>query len=514
MAAGWIFHSGRIFDGLRVHPAATAVAVADGVITAVGTDADVRAAAGPDATAVDLRGRLLAPGLHRCARARGDGGAGAAGLRPVRLCRSRCRAGAGCRHPRLGSGSAASGSGWITGGGWHKADFPGGYPTREMLDAVVPDRPVYLVNADHHSAWVNSRALELAGIDAATADPEDGLLERDADGFPSGTLHEGAMDLVNRVIPRATAEEMRAGLLEAQRYLHSVGVTGWQEAILGDYAGYPEASAAYRTLLDQDLLTGRAAGALWVPRSTTVESVPELVAEFVARREQNAAAGFRTTSAKIMVDGVPENRTAAMLEPYLQPCACEAWQGRRRCLRRPRAELPAQGRVGGSGGGTGRGRVRPASPRDRRPRGARRAGRRRARPPCQRPRHRAPPHGAPADHPSRRRAPLRRTGRHREPAGALGLQRRPNARADRTVDRRGARRLAVPVPLPGGVRRPAGDGLGLARFLAGSLAGHPCGGQPQPPGRRLGRAAAAGRGAVLGGGAGRLYLRLGLAEPP
>ena len=96
-----------------------------------------------------------------------------------------------CWHEVAGTaaaGSAASGSGWITGGGWHKADFPGGYPTCEMLDAVIPDRPVYLVNADHHSTWVNSRALELAGIGAATADPEDGragarrrrLPERDA----------------------------------------------------------------------------------------------------------------------------------------------------------------------------------------------------------------------------------------------------------------------------------------------------------------------------------------------
>lgn len=329
MAAGWIFHSGRIFDGLRLYPSATAVAVRDGVVTAVGTEAEVRAAAGPHATAVDLKGRLLAPGFTDA-----HVHAVMAGLERLGCDLSQC-VGADAVLAQVaasaGSGAAASGaaagSGWITGGGWHKADFPGGYPTRQALDAVAPDRPAYLVNADHHSAWVNSKALELAGIDASTPDPADGLLEREADGYPSGTLHEGAMDLVNRAIPRATVEEMRAGLLEAQRYLYSVGVTGWQEAILGDYAGYPEASAAYRMLLDQGLLTGRAAGALWVPRSTTVESVPDLVAEFIARREQNAAAGFRTTSAKIMVDGVPENRTAAMLEPYLTPCACEGMAG-------------------------------------------------------------------------------------------------------------------------------------------------------------------------------------------
>ncbi|MFT4471478.1 amidohydrolase [Arthrobacter sulfonylureivorans] len=327
MAAGWIFHSGRIFDGLRLHPSATAVAVRDGLVTAVGTDAEVRAAAGLHATAVDLNGRLLAPGFTDA-----HVHAVMAGLERLGCDLSQC-VGADAVLAQIAtsasaaSGASAAGSGWITGGGWHKADFPGGYPTRQVLDAVVPDRPAYLVNADHHSAWVNSKALELAGIDASTPDPADGLLEREADGFPSGTLHEGAMDLVNRAIPRASVEDMRAGLLEAQRYLHSVGVTGWQEAILGDYAGYPEASAAYRRLLDQGLLTGRAAGALWVPRSTTVESVLDLVAEFITRREQNAAAGFRTTSAKIMVDGVPENRTAAMLEPYLTSCACEGMAG-------------------------------------------------------------------------------------------------------------------------------------------------------------------------------------------
>ena len=321
MAADWIFHSGRIFDGRRLLPGTPAVAVTGGVITAIGTDAEARAAAGPHATVVDLRGRLLAPGFTDAHVHAVMGGMERLGC-DLSLC-----AGADEVLARIAACASSTDGGWITGGGWHKADFPGGYPTRQALDAVVPDRPVYLVNADHHSAWVNSRALEFAGIDAATPDPQDGLLERDASGNPDGTLHEGAMDLVNRVIPRATVEDMRAGLLEAQRYLHSVGVTGWQEAILGDYAGYPEASAAYRALLDEGLLTGRAAGALWVPRSTSLATVPDLVADFIARREQNAAAGFRTTSAKIMVDGVPENRTAAMLEPYLQPCACAGAAG-------------------------------------------------------------------------------------------------------------------------------------------------------------------------------------------
>jgi hypothetical protein len=92
------------------------------------------------------------------------------------------------------------------------------------------------VNADHHGAWVNSRALTLAGIDARTPDPADGRIERTPDGSPTGTLHEGAMDLVGRLVPPTTQVEQVAALVDAQAYLHSLGITGWQDAILGDYA--------------------------------------------------------------------------------------------------------------------------------------------------------------------------------------------------------------------------------------------------------------------------------------
>jgi predicted amidohydrolase YtcJ len=321
VSADWIFHSGRIFDGLQLHPTATAVAVTDGRITAVGSDAEVRAAAGTAAETVDLDGRLLTPGFTDAHVHAVYGGVERLGCDLSEV------SGLDAVLERIRSCAASTDKPWITGGGWHKADFPTGYPTRDLLDVVVPDRPVYLINADHHSAWVNTRALELAGLDAGAADPADGRIERDADGFPSGTLHEGAMDLVGRCLPPLTEADLGAGLLEAQRYLHSVGVTGWQEAILGDYAGYPDASSAYRSLAARGQLTGRATGALWVPRSTTAGSTAELVADFEERRRINREAGFATTSAKIMVDGVPENRTAAMLDPYLRPCRCDPAEG-------------------------------------------------------------------------------------------------------------------------------------------------------------------------------------------
>src|SRR5207249_1342016 len=81
---------------------------------------------------------------------------------------------------------------WIFGGGWAMDAFPGGTPDRRDLDQIVPYRPVFLMNRDVHGAWVNTKALEVAGIDRDTPDPPDGRIERDATGEPTGTLHEGA----------------------------------------------------------------------------------------------------------------------------------------------------------------------------------------------------------------------------------------------------------------------------------------------------------------------------------
>ena len=121
---------------------------------------------------------------------------------------------------------------WIVGGGWAMEYFPGGLPTKEDLDAIVPDRPVFIFNRDVHGAWVNSKALEIAGITKDTADPSDGIIERDPDtGEPTGMLHEGAAYTMNdTVIPLPSREEWEAGILNAQAYLHSLGITGWQDA--------------------------------------------------------------------------------------------------------------------------------------------------------------------------------------------------------------------------------------------------------------------------------------------
>jgi predicted amidohydrolase YtcJ len=205
---------------------------------------------------------------------------------------------------------------WIQGGGWSMPAFPGGTPLASDLDRVVPDRPVFLPNRDHHGAWVNNRALELAGVTRETPDPPDGRIERDADGRPSGTLHEGATALVSRHLPRTSGADYRAALVAAQAYFHSLGITSWQDAIVGSYSGMDDPASTYLAAADSGELCSHVVGALWWDRRMGVEQVPDLV----GRREALSRGRFRATTVKVMQDGVAENGTAALLEPYLDRC--------------------------------------------------------------------------------------------------------------------------------------------------------------------------------------------------
>lgn len=201
----------------------------------------------------------------------------------------------------------APGTGWVTGGGWHMTAFPAGTPRKELLDAIWPDRPVFLLNRDVHGAWVNSKALELAGITSSSPDPPFGRVERDPDGTPSGTLHEGAAYWVNdHVVPQPSRRDWEQAILIGQEYLHSVGITGWQDAWVT-----PATQDAYLSLAESGRLTGRVVGALWWDRNRGLEQIDDLV----ARRELRAP-GFHPTTVKIMLDGVLENYTGALLEPY------------------------------------------------------------------------------------------------------------------------------------------------------------------------------------------------------
>ncbi|MEO7146831.1 MAG: amidohydrolase family protein [Terrimesophilobacter sp.] len=165
--------------------------------------------------------------------------------------------------------------------------------------------------------WVNTRALELAGITDATPNPVDGRIERDHSGRPSGTLHEGASHAVSALLPMVSDAFAALGLRRSQGYLHSLGVTAWQDALLGAGLGLKDATDTYLEALAAGELTMRVIGAMWWEREGGAEQVESLI----ARRDRVAAADptgkFRASSVKIMVDGVAENFTDAMSEPYL-----------------------------------------------------------------------------------------------------------------------------------------------------------------------------------------------------
>ncbi len=199
---------------------------------------------------------------------------------------------------------------WILGGGWSMAVFgPGASASRKILDELVPDRPVYLSSADGHSGWANSVALKIAGISKNTPNPPDGIIDRDPEsGEPVGSLQEGAMELVEQHIPETTLENRLQGLKYARDMLHRYGITSIQDAIV-----YESDLEAYAKLDAVDELNLRVVASLWWERGETEEQIPHLL----KLREKFNKGHVRPTTVKIMQDGVMENYTAVMLEPYL-----------------------------------------------------------------------------------------------------------------------------------------------------------------------------------------------------
>src|SRR5215831_11544808 len=226
-----------------------AAAIGGGVIRALGSDDQIRELVGPYTRVVSLRCNLL--GL----RSRQD-----------------------CLDAVAAYSKTLPRNAWVLGGGWSLSSFPGGTPTAADLDAVTGGRPAFLPNRDHHSAWVNTAALSVAGVTDRTPDPADGRIERDYAGFPTGALHDGAMRLVADYVPPPSAAELTAALLAAQEHLHSLGITSFQDACVGEAGelGMPDTFETYRRAAADRLLTCRVTGSLWWDRGRGLRQLDTL----------------------------------------------------------------------------------------------------------------------------------------------------------------------------------------------------------------------------------------------
>ena len=291
-----------VYTADPARPWADAVAVRAGRVAAAGPERDLAELRGPSTRVLRLDGGLVLPGFQDAHVHTAAGGLELAQcdlheVEPAAYAATVARYAAD--HP---------GDPWVLGGGWVMDAFGTAGPHRSALDAVVADRPVLLESTDGHSAWVNGLALELAGITRVTPDPPRGRIERDAAGEPTGALHEAAKALVGDLAPEPGQAEWEAAVERGQAHLHRLGITAWQDA-----AVEPDMLAAYRAAAERGRLTGRAVAALrW-----EVEAGGAQLADLVERRRTGTVGRLRASAVKIFADGVFENRTAAMLEPYL-----------------------------------------------------------------------------------------------------------------------------------------------------------------------------------------------------
>ncbi len=307
--ADLVLQGGAVYTLDAARSWAETVAVRGDTIVYVGPDAGAARFIGPDTQVVDLAGRMLLPGFQ-------DAHVHPvwAGVTLLSIALHDLETPEQYVAAVAAYAAAHPDAPWLLGAGWLLSSFPGGIPDRRLLDAVVPDRPVAISSADGHSLWVNTRALDLAGITRDTPDPPGGRIDRDASGEPVGALQEGAGDLVYAKAPAITPEQAEAGLRTALSVLNGFGITSFQDAsapVSGKEAF--RSLDAYRAFDARGELSARVVASLWWERSEGGEQLERLL-----RARQDYTGGrLRATTVKIMQDGVLENHTAALLEPYL-----------------------------------------------------------------------------------------------------------------------------------------------------------------------------------------------------
>src|SRR3954467_3076528 len=268
-AADLVIVNGRVFTADERSTTAEAVAMAGNKLLLVGSSDAVSALRGPQTRVVDAHGGTVAPGfndshVHFISGGMTLGHVDLAGLITLAQVQDKIRAFA----------AADAGAAWVEGRGWLYSPFPGGTPTRQQLDAAVPDRPAVMTCYDGHSVWVNSKALALAGITKDTPSPTNGLVVKDpATGEPTGHLKESATALIHKVMPKPTDADRRAALQKAVAHAHQFGVTSVQNAgtSFDDVALYQQALRAGERQARADLARSPSSS----PTETELDRVEE-----------------------------------------------------------------------------------------------------------------------------------------------------------------------------------------------------------------------------------------------
>ncbi len=308
LVADAIYTNARVYTVDTSNSWAEAIAVRGDAFMAVGSKADIEALAGPGTVRVDLGGRMVMPGIHDM-----HAHLPQAGTKALFECGFPFSLGI----PQIiekvkGCASGAVKDKWIRGGQWalEALDAPNP-PHRTLLDAVAPDVPVFLMDSTVHAGWVNSKALEVLGINRDTPNPVGGVIVRDASGDATGILLDYAAYAAVQKIGRWSPRQMEQALAWSIGQLNAEGVTAIKEAMADGLALDGLAALQRAGKLNAHL------GVHLIWRSPEGGSQEEME-QTIARRAAAAGPDLHTDFVKIMLDGIPPSQTAAILEPYVQ----------------------------------------------------------------------------------------------------------------------------------------------------------------------------------------------------
>lgn len=327
--ADTVLRGGTVYTVDEHFTVGEAIALADGLVLAVGSDAEISAHIGPHTRVIELEGRAVVPGIddsHLHATAWGLAGPPYAldlsypGVESIADIVEQVRRAAEQAEPGT----------WIVGQGWDQGylreciDGEREFPHRADLDAATTEHPVCLTDFSGHLIWVNTEALRLAGVTAHTEPPAGGVIDRDERGDATGILRESGQAVVQSLIPPATHEVRKRAIADAVRRLNARGITAFTEpglgpggeALLGGALG-GAAIRAYEELAEDGELTARVSALLLpVGMGESAEHLVSRVEEQLAELAPVDPRRFAVIGVKLFADGVPPNETSFMHEAY------------------------------------------------------------------------------------------------------------------------------------------------------------------------------------------------------